>query len=421
MMTKLITQLLLNCSSDPAFCGELARKAPTLKAAALLHDVGHFPLSHLTERIYQFRALKEHAGPEIALPDFESHLDEAAWILSDVMNPEVSQTKLSERAWNHETMGGYVVMNRAEIRDALRNAKPRVSPQEVASLIRGDSIDTSNYVFRNLMHSDLDADRLDYLERDCTEMGVVYGRVDGSYLASLLQVGMAQEAPTRKVLALAYKGLRAADHYLLARFHFYSQVIHHKTVSGFNVLAAALVLHMIDSGMLSPFDSYDAIRESVDTDDFLLFTDIRFWENVSRLLADKSEVGAWARSLYYRLPPKAIMQDAVLDAGNLSKVEMIYRRQEAKQQAADGGYDPGSLFVLETGIGLSRPSSSYFEANEEWLRVMSPKNYARCLTDISDSLSQRVTVTWRRQIVFTVNPKAFEHATGLHVAGRDAG
>lgn len=425
MMNKLVTQLLANCASDPGFCEKLRHAFPTLRVAALLHDVGHFPLSHLAERIYQARSCVQHEHEDIASDTdptpFPNYLQEAAWILSEKADER-------GRAWNHEAMSGYVVQERNEIRDILENhpdakGAPEVfAPNRIAALIKGDLLDDEDYVIRNLMHSDLDADRLDYLERDCAETGMVYGKVDSSYIATMLQVALAEESqPPRRVLAFANKGLRAADHYTMARFHFYTQIIYHKTVSAFSVLAGALLLYMLDHGRLEPFNSYNAVRESVNSDVFLHFDDQLFWGQVRDIMRGGGQAAAWAHCLYHRKPPQVIQMDDRLQNVYLNDTRRRIERQRYLSDACRAtGLLPDRVFVVETQLGLGQDASS-FEKNAERVRVIDaiagsgslqsgatqepvlPAPAARCLTQYEQSLSASVARSWRRIVAFRVH------------------
>lgn len=60
-------------------------------------------------------------------------------------------------------------------------------PVELAKIINGEH--EGNIIYNQLMHSSLDADRLDYLLRDATHTGVRYGLVDFDYLIRHFEVG----------------------------------------------------------------------------------------------------------------------------------------------------------------------------------------------------------------------------------------
>lgn len=90
----------------------------------------------------------------------------------------------AEKAHNHEAIGAKIILRR---NDVYRTLKPYADPEIVALLIQGRAADAGLPAYVGaLMHSSLDADRLDYLQRDCAETGTVYGHVDSRYIADLL-------------------------------------------------------------------------------------------------------------------------------------------------------------------------------------------------------------------------------------------
>lgn len=148
--------------------------------AALLHDLGHGPFSHVFERVSGVH----HEG-------FTRRL---------ILDPdsEVHQTLI-----RHET----------------------TLPEHVIDLLSGDG--TSDPVAQDVLSSQLDADRLDYLLRDNLMTGSRYGRYD---LAWLLQAMTVAGGKGGGRLAISGKGVSAAEAYLQARYHMYRHVYFHKVV-----------------------------------------------------------------------------------------------------------------------------------------------------------------------------------------------
>ncbi len=75
---------------------------------------------------------------------------------------------------------------------------------------------------RQLVSSQLDCDRLDYLQRDSYFTGAQYGRLDLDRILKSMQFD-----PVTQRLVVSQKGLVAIEHYLMVRYFMYLQVYNH--------------------------------------------------------------------------------------------------------------------------------------------------------------------------------------------------
>jgi len=171
------------------------------RLAALLHDVGHYPFSHAMED-----ALKDkYASQKLAGPTGRSN-------------------SAAEDYFSHERVGKEILAVDPKIAETLtRNGFDQT---EIASVILRERPPQ----FANLISSDMDADRIDYLLRTAHHTGLPYGSVDLEYLLTQIRVD------PEKRICLTSKALRAAEHFLLCRYFDYQQVAYHKTVAGFEWL-----------------------------------------------------------------------------------------------------------------------------------------------------------------------------------------
>jgi len=154
-----------------------------------------------------------------------------------------------------------------------------INASEIGSIITGE-IGSHNMVYSQLLHSSLDADRLDYLLRDSYQTGVRYGLVDFEYLIRLLMVRdykVSEDAPSKKVLVCNKKGQHVVEHFLLSRYFHYSQVIGHKTSLAFEGIIKAMYLKMVKKDKLI-FNSYDEILKNINDEKFLMFNDSMLYE-----------------------------------------------------------------------------------------------------------------------------------------------
>jgi len=196
--------------------------------SALLHDIGHGPLSHTTE----------FAMPEV----------------SKLAVPGLSLgSKKSARKATHEDYTLKIILD-SPLTPLLEKATEPFGfkPLHIAATIESDlevnddffieKIDGQRVNFRPILHqlisSELDADRMDYLRRDSFYCGVSYGEFDYGWLVSNLDWHVKDGAA---YLALKHRALYSFEDFLLSRFHMFLMVYsHHKTVMFDEMLAKYL-------------------------------------------------------------------------------------------------------------------------------------------------------------------------------------
>lgn len=210
------------------FCKYLERPdyIQLLRLAALLHDVGHMPFSHVGETAW-------HAA---SASDAFSYINQEGFTVFDAAAGASSKSL-------HESLSELVITESqiASIIDKeVAAVDGEAASHAVAAILAGRQTDL---VAHNLLSSDLDCDRLDYLLRDSMTAGLVYGNIDLAYLVGNLVVA---EDPGGRVLAIDGKhGRMAGEHFLLARYFHYAQFISHKTVASAEVDLIAAMLELI--------------------------------------------------------------------------------------------------------------------------------------------------------------------------------
>lgn len=237
-----------------------------MRVAALLHDIGHYPLSHLGEGAYSY------------CKDDQSAINYVEGLGDTKETPLHLLSSSYSKSAHHERLGKYIIENNKEITEILNYYG--INPNEIGSIITGE-IGSSNMVYSQLLHSSLDADRLDYLLRDSYQTGVRYGLVDFEYLIRLLMVSddseLFRDLPNKKVLVCNKKGQHVVEHFLMSRYFHYSQVVGHKTSLAFEGIIKAMYIKMIQENKLI-FNSYEQILDNINNENFLMFNDSMLYQ-----------------------------------------------------------------------------------------------------------------------------------------------
>lgn len=246
--------------------------AKKVRIAALLHDVGHFPFSHLSECVYSY--IDNVKATEDMVEGLEP-IDENNQLLCDIANFRKRKEK------DHEHMGAEVIKHDPEISRILNDAQ--IDPEEIGQIIIGDT--QANPVYAQLLHSSLDADRLDYLLRDSRQAGVSFGNVELEYILRQMRI---VKCPIRRdngtsenidLVVFDIRGQHAIEHFLMARYFHYTQVVQHKTSSAFEAIAKALEYKVLKCTN-TPYSSYDKIVECIGKEEFYLFSDDYMWKTI---------------------------------------------------------------------------------------------------------------------------------------------
>lgn len=234
--------------------------AVKMRVAALLHDIGHYPFSHLGESVYGYCLDNDELATQIITG------------LSPDTPPLYEMVASHSKSAHHEQLGKYIVENHTGIKDVLQ--KHDLDPHEIAEIFTGE-IGSRNMVYSQLLHSSLDADRLDYLLRDSYQTGVKYGLVDLQYLVRLLMIVDDPELTSEngsKALVCNKKGQHVVEHFLMSRYFHYSQIIHHKTNGAFEGLIKAMYIKLL-MGKGFMYNSLGDIHDHINDYEFLNFTD----------------------------------------------------------------------------------------------------------------------------------------------------
>jgi uncharacterized protein len=195
----LARRTLARLHDEGALEGVATDEGDVIAAAALLHDVGHYPFSHALE--------------EIGVPHHEA-----------VSRPLVTQ---------------------GEVADILRAQIAPDAPERIYALICG----VSPSPLQGLISGSLDLDKMDYLKRDALMCGVPYGEIDEDRLMHAL-VLLDDPATGRRAVGVRVKGLSALESLLFAKYQMYRNVYWHHAVRSATAMYKRMVETALSDGAL---------------------------------------------------------------------------------------------------------------------------------------------------------------------------
>ena len=296
------------------------------RAAALLHDVGHGSFSHVMEKVLGFHHER--------------------WTVQVVLSEET------------------------EIGQLLRSYSAEL-PGKVAAIIEGKFQPAA---LAQLVSSQLDVDRMDYLLRDSLMTGAKYGIYDLEWIINALAI---DEEGDR--IYVAARGLYAVEEYLQARYYMFRQVYFHRTLRSAeavlrSILRRALKLLEADEPVWHAADtafekilrrSSLTITEHLEVDDSDVLFHIKQWQR-SRdpLLSDLSR----------RFIGRRLFKAIDLDMPISERADFL---SAARDCVARAGYDPEYYFIEDRASDV--PYYNYYTAEgvEPKTRIYVEDGYAR--------------------------------------------
>lgn len=251
------------------------------RLAAMLHDVGHGPLSHTTEEVMP--ALSE--------------LDVRAY---QHRTRQPKQSDLMQKAEDRATHEDYTIkyLTDSPLTEILKKNFSDITPLHIACLIDKSLVCPDDFfieqgidfrpILSQLVSSELDVDRMDYLGRDSYFTGTNYGKIDLDWLISNLAAHLHDG---KLFLALNRRALYTFDDFLISRHHIHLMVyFHHKAI---------IFEEMLNKYLMSEDCTFNL---PANIDEYTKYNDFRLYEHLA------GSKNTWAQRISQRRPYRMLME-----------------------------------------------------------------------------------------------------------------
>lgn len=251
---------------------DILRLKETLRLGCLLHDIGHAPLSHSTESV---------------MP-----------MVSKLKLPKKFLDLKTDRQASHED---YTIksITDSSFTTSFKGVTQEfgVDPDAVAELVIGETsnpeyftVNGINYfpLLHQLVSSEMDCDRMDYLLRDSYFCGVSYGKFDLDWIIDNLKICVEGKDA---YLGISERAISTFDDFLLSRFHMFMMVYFHYRA----VCLEQMLLRYFDTSKLEYSIPAD-IEDYLEHDDPFLYKTLKNSKNI------------WAQRVVKNSIPKKILE-----------------------------------------------------------------------------------------------------------------
>ncbi len=286
-----------------------------VQIAALLHDIGHGPYSHVFESL--------------------THT-------------------------SHETMTQNLLVQPSDIHDLLESAQNGLG-LTIASLI------THKYpkpLCWQLVSSQLDCDRMDYLLRDAYFTGTKYGEFDLERILRTIRVA-------NDALVVKQSGIYAVENYLMARFHMFWQVYYHINIRCFESMLIAWNkrVMMVQTNDPLVLNYRHLIDDPMDLSAYLMADDATLI-TLFKILKDHDD--PILNDLSHRLLDRHLFHEVYLHGMTM---------QQLNDHLRENGYDP--TYYLLDDTPMTTATRPYQSKGKQKINILTNDGQIKEITEVS--------------------------------------
>jgi HD superfamily phosphohydrolase len=300
------------------------------RAAALLHDLGHGPFSHVIEKVLR--------------------QDHERWTTQIIADPATSV---------HQQLAAFDSALPEKVIAAIEH---RYRPAFIGDLVS----------------SQLDVDRFDYLLRDSLMTGAKYGNYDLEWIIHALEIDQENER-----IFVAANGLYAVEEYLQARFYMFRQVYFHRSLRSAEAVLMSILrraVELMQAGKLR-FVVAESVMERVlkgevlTTAEYLHFDDHDVMFHLKQWMREPDAI---LNDLARRFIERRLFKAIDLEMPDAKRAEFI---RKARARVAARGFDPDYYLIEDRAADI--PYYSYYRP-EGKARLLIQRNGATGIGELSD-------------------------------------
>ncbi|WP_054861243.1 HD domain-containing protein [Gracilibacillus sp. JCM 18860] len=300
---EIVRRVLVNFADRPNWNHE---ERLLCLCAALLHDLGHGPFSHSFEKVFKL---------------------------------------------DHEEFTKAIILGDTEVNKVLKKVS-KDFPQKVADVINKTYEDK---LVVSLISSQIDADRMDYLQRDAYFTGVSYGHFDMERILRVMR-------PYEDQVVVKESGMHAVEDYIMSRYQMYWQVYFHPVTRSAEVILTKILhrakalyeeggysFQMEPTHFISLFEEKVSLKDYIQLDEAVVLYYFQMWAD------EKDPI---LKDLAYRFVNRRLFKYVEFNP-NLQMKEWM----ELHQLFIDIGLDPDYYLVVDSSSDL--PYDFYRPGEEE--------------------------------------------------------
>lgn len=307
--------------------------------AAALHDIGHGPFSHAIERVTGI---------------------------------------------DHEAYSRRVVLEHEPVRSILESVDKGL-PDRIAKYFGLVSdFPPENRLLLDIISSQLDADRLDYILRDGMATGVQIGVYDFERIQTMFRIYTDSKG---RRLAVDFRAKEAVEGYLIARFHMFKQVYLHKTVRSAEKMLEALFqrvsyLLLKDYAFELPLAEHVKMLLSdkgLSAEEFCRIDDTDMWVSIKTWATEKDKPLAM---LANGLISRRLFKTFELDATDAVGIARIVDR--TRSLATKMGFDPDYAVLIDRAEDTPYRPYDPTSAHAKYIPIIDRRGNVCPIEEVSD-------------------------------------